>query len=185
LESQAAFLENDALKAVESSQHRIFAMSLIHQRLYQSVDIQTVDIASYLSEFLLYLRDSFGSPANIIFEQYIESARLDVSQAIPLALIVNEAVTNAIKYAFPGKRLGRIKITLSMVNDLITFSVEDNGIGMPANLQTGNVSSLGLELIKGLTDDLKGKVRFVNENGTAVVVSFNRMQFNDLRPAFG
>jgi len=183
LESQAVFLENDALKAVESSQHRIFAMSLVHQRLYQSTDIQTVDIANYLSEFIMYLKESFGEPANIVFQQEIESMRLDVSQAIPLALIVNEAITNAIKYAFPENRSGVIKIALAREADLIRLSIEDNGVGMPESVQTGNLSSLGLELIKGLTDDLKGKVQFLVKKGTSVIISFNKGPFSNIASA--
>ena len=178
LESQAAYLENDALVAVESSQHRIFAMSLVHQRLYQSADIQTVDIANYLSEFIMYLRESFGSPANITFQQDIGSIRLDVSQAIPLALIVNEAATNAIKYAFPKNRQGVIRITLvHEAGDSIRLSIKDNGVGIPEIVQSGNLNSLGLELIRGLTDDLKGKVQFVVNNGTSVIVLFNKAPF--------
>ena len=174
LESQAAYLENDALKAVESSQHRIFAMSLVHQRLYQSTDIQTVDIANYLSEFIMYLKESFGEPANIAFQQEIESMRLDVSQAIPIALIVNEAVTNAIKYAFPEHRRGVIKVGLAREADSLRLSIEDNGVGIPEGVQTEKLTSLGLELIKGLTDDLKGRVQFLVKKGTSVVVSFNK-----------
>ena len=180
LESQAAYLENDALEAVESSQHRIFAMSLIHQRLYQSVDIQTVDMENYLPEFILYLKESFGSPSNIIFRQEIEPVTLDVSQAIPLGLIVNEAVTNAIKYAFPGDRPGMIKIALSCQGNVIRLSVEDNGIGIPDGIETGKSATLGLELIKGLTDDLKGKVQFNIKNGTNVMVSFNKGAISSL-----
>ena len=174
LESQASFLENDALKALESSQHRIYAMSLIHQRLYQSTDIQTIDMAVYLPEFLLYLKECFGSPANIIFQQEIGSVRLDVSQAIPLALIVNEAVTNSIKYAFPDGRLGLIRVVLLYQEDSINLSIEDNGIGMPENIKPEQLTSLGLELIRGLTDDLKGTVQFIVENGTRIIICFEK-----------
>ena len=174
LESQASYLENDALRAIESSQHRIYAMSLIHQRLYQSSDIQTVDIASYLSEFISYLKESFGEPENITFHQEIEYANLDVSQAIPLALIVNEAVTNAIKYAFPENREGTIRIELLCKEDKIRLTIADDGIGIPESVQTDNLSSLGLELIKGLTNDLKGKLKFVVGQGTTIRISFNK-----------
>ena len=180
LESQAAYLENDALKAIESSQHRIFAMSLIHQRLYQSPDIQTIDTAVYLPEFIMYLRESFGSPNNITFLQEIESIKLDVSQAIPVALIVNEAVTNAIKYAFPDNRPGTVKIKLLHQLNSIKLFIEDNGIGIQGSIAPEELSSLGLELIRGLTDDLKGEVRFAVNQGTSIIVSFKRDPFNIL-----
>jgi two-component sensor histidine kinase len=177
LETQAAYLENDALEAVESSQHRIYAMSLIHQRLYQSTDIQTIDMSHYLPEFILYLKESFGTPRHIHFQQEIDAIKLDVGQAIPLALIVNEAVTNAIKYAFPRNRAGIIKIALLQQDDSIRLQIEDNGIGLPAAIKPDESASLGLELMRGLTDDLKGDIQFLSENGTHVMVSFKNDSF--------
>ena len=82
----------------------IYAMSLIHQKIYQSDDVSTVNMASYLPELIRYLKESFGSPDHIQFQTHIEPLKLEVSQAIPIALIVNEAVTNSIKYAFPDER---------------------------------------------------------------------------------
>src|SRR6202000_3217878 len=92
LESQAAYLENDALKAIETSQNRIFTMSLIHQKLYQSEDIQTINMASYIPELVEYLKDSFINSHRIDFKTNIDPVSLDASIAIPLALIINEAV---------------------------------------------------------------------------------------------
>ena len=174
LESQAAFLQDDALRAIESSQHRIYAMSLIHQKLYQSTDARAIDMAVYLREFIMYLKESFGSPLHINFQQEIEPIQMDVSQAIPVALIVNESVTNAMKYAFPGARPGVIKVTLIRDNDFVRLSIQDNGIGIPGSVATGNQTSLGLALIKGLTNDLKGSLQLLTEDGTSVIVLFKR-----------
>jgi two-component system, sensor histidine kinase PdtaS len=112
LESQAAYVENDALKAIENSRHRMYAMSLIHQKLYQSEDVKTIDMSLYLPEFIRYLEESFDSHHHVTFRLNIEPLKLGVSQAIPIALIINEAVTNAIKYAFPSKNKGIIEITM-------------------------------------------------------------------------
>ena len=172
LESQAVYLENDALKAIENSQHRIYAMSLIHQKLYQSEDIKMIDMANYLPEFIRYLRDSFGALPNIGFYLDIESLKLSVSQAVPLGLIVNEAVTNSIKYAFPDKRLGEISISLHRADHQIKLCISDNGIGIDPALKSTELNSLGLELIKGLSLDLKGEVSFHAEKGTRITVLF-------------
>jgi two-component system, sensor histidine kinase PdtaS len=177
LESQAMYLENDALKAIEISQHRIYAMSLIHQKIYQSEDISTINMANYLPDLTRYLRESFGSPDHIQFHANIEPLKLDVSQAIPIALIVNEAVTNSIKYAFPEARPGVIKVALLQDEDFVMLQVEDNGIGMSRDVSSDKPASLGLSLIKGLTDDLKGTVQFLTESGTTVIVLFQRVLF--------
>jgi two-component sensor histidine kinase len=175
LESQAMYLENDALKAIEISRHRIYAMSLIHQKIYQSEDVSSINMASYLPELIRYLKESFGSPDHIQFEANIELLKLDVSQAIPIALIVNEAVTNSIKYAFPEARPGVIKVALLQDEDSVRLNVQDNGIGMPQDITFDKPVSLGLSLIKGLTGDLRGSVQFLTESGTSVFVLFQRV----------
>ncbi len=120
LESQAAYLENDARKANEISQQRIYTMSLIHQKIYQSEDIKSIDMSVYLPEFIQYLDDSFGNNLRVHFNVDIDTIHLDISQAVPVALIINVAVTNSIKYAFPGNRKGTIDINMQSVEDQIT-----------------------------------------------------------------
>jgi two-component sensor histidine kinase len=170
LESQAQYLENDALKAIENSQHRIYAMSLIHQKLYQSEDIKTVDMAVYLPEFVSYLNDSFGTVYRIRFDLDIEPIKLGVSYAVPLSLIINEAVTNSIKYAFPGNRTGVIKISMNAVDQQVQLIIADNGVGMSANKL--NTHSLGLKLLRGLSDDIKADISIENVDGTFITIRF-------------
>lgn len=171
LESQAAYLDNDALKAIENSQHRIYAMSLIHQKLYQSEDIKVINMNSYLTEFIKYLEDSFGSPENIKVILKAEDIKLGAGQAIPIGLIINEAVNNSFKYAFPNQRKGEINIVLKKIDNDIHLSVKDNGIGFKRK-SDHEMNSLGLELIKGLTFDLRGDVKFDTENGTSISLRF-------------
>ena len=178
LESQAIYLENDALKAIENSQHRIYAMSLIHQKLYQSDDVKTIDMKVYLHEFVRYLADSFGSTDLIHFQLDIEPVTLGVSQAIPLGLIINEAVTNAIKYAFPENQMGVISIQLSQTGEKIKLVVADNGIGIPQGISEIEVNSLGIDLMKGLSRDLKGEIHFEIKKGTKITVIFGLDSFD-------
>ena len=172
LESQAFHLDNDALKAIETSQHRIYAMSMIHQKLYQSDDIRTIDMTSYLPDFIDYLRQSFGPPSNIRIQSYLQSIRLGVEQAVAVGLIINEAVTNAIKYAFPGDRQGTITIDLIQQDSIIQLTVADDGIGLRHDPMKTEALSLGLELIKGMARDLFGKVSFNVAQGTQITVRF-------------
>ena len=145
LESQAAYLEDDALKANEISKHRIYAMSLIHQQLYKAEDIKTIDMSVYLPELVDYLGESFGTGRQIRFQLAIEPLKLGVSQAIPIALIVNEAVTNSIKYAYPSGKPGTISVRLQQTGEQINLEIADDGIGMDPAITEAESTSLGLK----------------------------------------
>lgn len=174
LESQAAYLENDALKAIETSQNRIYAMSLIHQKLYQSEDIQTIDMAIYIPELVTYLKESFDNSDEIDFMINVDQVYLDASIAIPLALIINEALTNSIKYAFPENRNGQILISLRKHGELLNLELADNGIGMDIDSIIDKTVSLGIQLIKGLTKEIRGEISFQNDHGIKITVSFKK-----------
>jgi len=174
LESQAAYLKNDALKAIEISQNRIYTMSLIHQKLYQSEDIQTIDMASYIPELVEYLKDSFDNSHKINFDVKIDHVHLDAAIAIPLALIINEALTNSIKYAFPEDGHGEILISLREQDTSVKLELADNGIGIDMDLLKVNPVSLGLQLIKGLTKEIQGEVSFKNNHGVQITVLFKK-----------
>lgn len=182
LRSQAAYLKNDALQANENSQHRIYAMSMIHQKLYQSDDIKTIEISPYLTEFIEYLSDSFGSPANIRIQAHIQPLKLNVAQAVPIGLIVNETVTNAFKYAFPFNMPGTITIELSQTGPLVQLTVADNGIGLSHDPIHADTRSFGIRLIKGLIKELHGKVHFETGHGTKITFRFPADPFDTISP---
>jgi two-component sensor histidine kinase/tetratricopeptide (TPR) repeat protein len=174
LNSQSAYIDNEpALTAIHDSQHRVHAMSLIHQKLYGSENLSSIDMSVYIRELVSYLADSFNTGQGIRFEYHIEPLELDVSQAVPLGLILNEAITNSIKYAFPDGRTGVISISLSTAAPYhYLLSISDNGIGMPSHFQNKKSGSLGMSLMAGLSEDLNGSFSFENDNGTAIKVSF-------------
>jgi two-component sensor histidine kinase len=174
LELQSEHLQNDALLAMEDGRRRIYAMSLIHQKLYQSDDISIVDMELYMREFVTYLKDSFDISNRVHFIFNLEPVELSVTQAIPIALIANEAITNSFKYAFPGDRRGVITISLTEANDEVEIQLADNGIGMPENVLTDEGTSLGMKLMKGLTDEINGTILFDITEGTKVIIRFKR-----------
>lgn len=179
LQSQSAYLKDDALKAVQHSQHRVYAMSLIHQKLYQNDESTNINMMLYLPELLEYLRDSFDIKQRIQITTAIRDIHLDISKAIPVGLILNEAVTNAIKYAFPGGRRGEIKISMERIADKrIRLSISDNGIGIPDNWNKMQRDSLGLRLMKGLSDDVRGDFRIENTGGTQITLEFREELFS-------
>jgi two-component system, sensor histidine kinase PdtaS len=172
LESQAMFLEKDALKAIEKTQHRIYAMSLIHQKLYQNEDVKSIDMSVYLDEFIQYLRDSFDTD-RIEFVTEVEPIQLNLSQAIPVSLIINEAVTNSIKYAFTHSVGGRVFISMNEAAGTVNLTISDNGKGFIPT-EEAETKSLGVQLIKGLSKEIRGKLSIKGDNGTKVVIQFKK-----------
>jgi two-component sensor histidine kinase len=182
LESQAIYLESDALKAMKTSKHRIFSMSLIHQKLYQLEDVKTIDMSVYLPELVNYLRDSFDAEEYIHFRLELEPVQLSVSQAIPLALVLNEAITNSIKYAFPGNRRGEISIKMRETGETIELIIRDNGVGMVEAAEDTGIDSLGLQLMRGLIEEISGQIQFENNNGTIITIKFEHSLLHDTDP---
>jgi two-component sensor histidine kinase len=162
-----------ALTAIHDSQHRVQAMSLIHQKLYGSGNLSSIDMSFYIRELVSYLADSFDTGQRIRFELDIKSLEMDVSQAVPLGLILNEAITNSIKYAFPDNRDGIISISLSPTSpQYCLLSIADNGIGMPQHFNNKKPGSLGMSLMTGLSEDLDGNFSIQNNNGTTIKILF-------------
>lgn len=174
LEIQSSYLKNkEALSAIRESQHRIHSMSIIHQKLYQSETLSTIHMPEYIYELVEYLRESYAIRKNISFSLQIENIELDHASAITLGLILNEAITNAIKYAFGPDEDGRISISLSHISDSqLLLSIADNGRGLPTDFDTKIGASMGMELLQGLTDDLGGNFSIETSDGTHIKVLF-------------
>jgi two-component sensor histidine kinase/tetratricopeptide (TPR) repeat protein len=175
LESQSAYLHDDALLAIQDSQNRVYAMSLIHQKLYQTDSVAAINMVTYLQDLVNYLRDSFDVKQWIKFHLEIDPIELDVSQSVPVGLILNESITNSIKYAFPFRRSDNtitIRMTQSESRQIVLF-IADNGLGLPPAFDSVKNGNLGLRLMKGLTEDLGGEFIIHGEKGTVIVINFS------------
>jgi two-component sensor histidine kinase len=173
LNSQSAYLDNEAaIAAIQNSQHRMHAMSLIHQKLYQTDNLTTINMPWYFRELAEYMKHCFSVERKIEFALNIAPVELDVVQAVPVGLILNEAVSNAIKYAFPGERRGIISIALQATGGNCQLTIADNGIGLPEGFNPENSDSLGMNLMQGLSAQLGGGLELLNNNGL-----FIRLQF--------
>lgn len=146
-----------------------------NKKLYQAENIRTVEMETYIPELVGYIHEMIGQNSKLAFEYDITDINLDVAHAVPVGLIINESVTNAIKYAFPGTRTGRNVIRITMErkeSNRIQIVIADNGIGIPADLLNGGGPGFGLRLLFGLTDDLDGNLVIHNENGTKIILEF-------------
>ncbi|WP_295119786.1 sensor histidine kinase [uncultured Chitinophaga sp.] len=175
LNMQSGHLTNEALTAIRRSQDRISAMSLIHQRLYQSDALAMVNMKEYINDLISQLKDNMECLANISYELSSAPVQLEVSQAVPVALILNEAVTNAMIHSFSGRKQGRISVSLQpgeVANQLVLL-IGDDGIGLPPALEQAHDSSIGINLIKMLTRQLNGSLSMINDPGLVIKIEFN------------
>lgn len=174
LNTQSVYLQDPAaLDAIRDSQNRIHSMSLIHQKLYQSGNVAGINMEVYIQELVQYLKDALAIGNHIRFDVQVEQIELDVSHAVPVGLILNEAITNAIKYAFPGNKEGVITISMSItLDDHYLLTIEDNGAGLPDDFDVNRSGSLGMSLMQGLSGDLDGEFSIENDNGTSIHIVF-------------
>jgi two-component sensor histidine kinase len=174
LHTQSAYLKDpDAVMAVKDSLRRVQAMSLIHQKLYEDQNTTTIAMPEYVRELVGYLRESFETGNRLVFEQKIDALLLDVSQAVPLGLIMNEAIANSIKFAFKEQQQGIIIISLQAKGqNYIMLDISDNGIGLPPTLDLRPHESLGLDLMQGLAKQLKGTFSIETNQGVHISVIF-------------
>ena len=174
LNTQSVYLENDAaLSAIRDSQQRIHSISLIHKKLYQSNNIAQINMPVYIQELVDYLQDSYKTGKAIRFDLQIAPIELDVTQAVPLGLILNEAISNAVKYAFPDKRNGMVSISMEHGEaNQFKLVISDNGTGLPQGFDPRKSASLGMSLMRGLSKQLQGSFDLKNEGGLTISIVF-------------
>ncbi|MCW7491197.1 PAS domain S-box protein [Leptospira sp. 2 VSF19] len=169
-------VENEVAKqSFLNAQSRIMSMSKVYENLYQSEDLESVDLRKYIEDLVFSLHDIFVlNPTKIRFDVKLEDIRLDLKRTLPLGLILNELLTNALKYAYPNENGGDIRVHLSSSNESIILSVGDDGVGLPdsVNIEKGN--HFGYELIRSLTSQLKGVFSSVSKKGEGlnIMISF-------------
>jgi len=183
-------LQSNAVAAPEvvamfmESQNRIRSMALIHEKLYQSADLAKIDFAEYVDSLTSYLYRTYAvNPSLIKLTMSIENVYLDVEAALPCGLMINELVSNSLKYAFPHERQGQITIALARQNDgRLALRVHDNGVGLPEGLDVRNSKSLGLKLVNILTKQLGGDLAYQQNDGTKFKVVFRGKEKNERAP---
>ena len=153
--------------ALTDSQTRVKSMALVHEKLYQSENLGSIDFAGYLSNLVSNLMVTYGADKRRIrVTVSADDLPLTINTAIPLGLIMNELVSNTLKYAFPDNRDGELSIVGHAEGDTMQITVRDNGVGLPESLDWRYTESLGLHLVQMLTRQLKGSIDMSREGGT-------------------
>lgn len=157
--------------ALEDCRNRVFSMALVHQNIYNNNSIVELNFKEYIENLTTEIKNSLGSNKSVEIHLDTEMVMLDLSYAIPCGLILNELVTNSFKYAKNDANLLNIQIKLRHSGNHIELEVRDNGKGLPDNWQQNN-NSLGMELIKSLSEQIDGMHQFKNDNGLVFNLKF-------------
>ncbi len=164
------------LSIIKQSEDRVQSMSLVHEKLYQSDLMATIDFTEYLGSLAERLISSYSVYDNLTLKLDTEPLMLSINTAIPCGLIINEILTNSIKYAFPRKSKGEIQIKLRIKEGIIILKISDNGIGLPKDYDPKKMESLGMKLILILTEQIDGVIEITSEKGTSYSLTFSERE---------
>jgi two-component sensor histidine kinase len=181
LNLQSAHIEDEqVLGAVVESKNRVRSMALIHQKLYQGDNLVSIEMKEYLETLCGNLIKSFGKNADkVSLNCSMDAIELDVDTAIPIGLIINELITNTMKYAFPDGRAGQIEVSLTHLQeeDVLLLSVKDDGVGMSEQLQPDERrTNFGSHLVNLLTMQLGGAVEQDTTEGYHTRIKFKKFK---------
>jgi PAS domain S-box-containing protein len=179
LSIQSRFIKDkEALGIFKESQNRAKSMALIHERLYKSTDLKRIDMGDYIRTLANDLFHTYiTNNQKIEIKLDVEDIMVDINTSIPLGLIINEIITNALKHAFPDDMSGTILISFNRLGDKLKLEVSDDGIGFPKDLDYKNTSSMGLQLVNSLSDQIDAELNVIMEKGTCFQIIFPEKTF--------
>jgi two-component sensor histidine kinase len=180
LNLQSKNIEEPHIRALfKNSQNRVICMAMVHEMLYQRDDLSKIEYRSYVEQLTGYLmKTAPGGRSRVKLNINVPEIKLNVDTAIPLGLLINETITNSLKYGFTDSMEGEIYIGLTQAeNQHFILEIGDNGKGFPAELETEKLDSMGLKLINSLARQLKGSIeRDTQKEGTNYIVKFQESQ---------
>ena len=169
-----------ALNLLKECQNRIKSMAFIHESLYQTKNFESVNFSEYvttLSKNLVHTYSINTKKVKLILT--LDELMLNLDASIPCGLIINEIISNSLKYAFPDNRDGIIFVTLRVDKNKVKIEVGDNGIGIPENVDIKNTQTLGLQLVDTLVEQLSGTVKLKRSKGTIFSIEFNKYKMEN------
>lgn len=184
LSLQLMYHDNEEVKNILLEfYNRIQSMALVHEKLYQNEKLSQIDIKEYLDQVILNLFTSYKQDTGKIKTFLdIESVKMDIKTAVPLGLIINELLTNSLKYAFPQGK-GKLSLKLSLVDNCYHLIVADDGIGLPSDFKIEKTKTLGLQLVNRLVRQLRGHIELNISEGTEFYIKFpytDQVRYNNV-----
>jgi PAS domain S-box-containing protein len=176
LNLQSSFVKDkQTLEILDESRNRIRSMAMIHENLYRTTNFSSIDFKAYLENLSQNLISSYHvQRSRIHLRTEMEQVELVLDQAIPCGLLVNELITNSLKYAFVDREEGEIYIELKEVSGKVELRIEDNGVGLPGDYNILKSDTLGLQLVSTLTEQLDGQISVVSRRGTKYLITFEK-----------
>ena len=171
---QARVVADDSTKKMFlESRDRIHSMALLHESLYKSDNLARIDFREYIQQLADHLFRSYGVAAERIhLRAEMDPVFLNMDNAVPCGLLINELISNSLKYAFPNERNGEIHVGVRSVDDHVKVTVADDGVGLPAGFDWANARSLGLRLVRTLAQQLEATLEHVAGSGTRFQLTF-------------
>ncbi|MEO5356867.1 MAG: response regulator [Nitrospirae bacterium YQR-1] len=185
LDLQSKYIESrELLEMFKDSQNRLKTMALIHEKLYQSEDLSIINFSRYVPSLLNHLYQSYNLSASVIsLDTDIDDISIGVDTAVPCGLIINELVSNSLKYAFSDGREGLLSVYLKRSpDDYYSLTIADNGVGLPQGYDFKSVKSLGLRLVYALVvDQLEGFIDYDGCAGAKYLIKFKELKYDKRR----
>ncbi len=170
--------DKHASEAIKESRNRVYSMALIHQNLYREENIRGIDMPGYINKLVQSLLQSYNAGENRIkLKTDIDPLSLDVDMVIPIGLVLNELITNSLKYAFNKTNEGTLQISLKKSDEELLLKVHDNGSGFPNGLNVWQTKSFGYKLIKAFAQKLKARLEVYNDNGACILLHIKKIKF--------
>ena len=176
LNLQTHYAENrETINVLKESQNRVKSMGMIHEKLYNSTDRSKINFSDYVQSLTSNLLTSYKLSEKILPVIQIGDLELDLETAILCGLIINELVSNSLKYAFPNTEIGEIHVSLNLVDNRYELIISDNGIGIPDDIDFKNTDSLGFQLVNNITSQLEGQIKLDKNVGTKFIINFENL----------
>ncbi|PAV13019.1 hypothetical protein ASJ81_18975 [Methanosarcina spelaei] len=184
--------DSEVLETFRESQDRVISMALIHEELHRNEGLDKLNFSQYIKELAnnLFLTYKLGNDGTRFGKDIEENIFFNIDTAVPLGIIINELISNSLKYAFQGRDCGEIRVKLHREEDrecgieecnstAYVLSVSDNGVGIPGELDIKNLDSLGLQLVTSLVEQLNGELELERNNGTEFTIRFTVIEMNN------
>jgi PAS domain S-box-containing protein len=165
--------DSAAITALYDAANRIQSMLILYEKLYQSKGFDKINVSDYLPSLIDEIISNFPDTGNIGVDKTIDNFELDIKKLQPLGIIINELLTNTMKYAFTGRNSGAISISVTLKDNTVCLVIADNGIGMPESVDFNNSNGFGMQLVSLLTEQLEGRIRIERGEGTGFVLEFD------------